>query len=368
MKYSFTAKGHKNILASHKNTLEFTKDKEMSLDGDCIVGVGADFSPNKLQLLVRNHKQLRMRIRAGKHVEEIDFIANKNFSSVKEVVLRFSEFSSDRTLGFRATKSAKQLNRKFVERVRDPNQRIVVEIEPLVKAIIFDFDDTIEDFVCAKEYVHGKIAKKMLEKYGVYVPTTINLLDSIDRKFSVKGAGSNPKMNDRHVWFADYFKSTGIKVTGSEIDSFVNFYWRFAIEAAKPMPHAIGVLRELKKEYKIAVMTDSDGIRRFKIERAKTVGLFGFIDLFMTSDQVGINKPNRRFYSKLLERLGVKAESCVMVGDKPQVDLQLAKELGMTTVWIKHGDWARRQGKNHFDYVDHEITDLKQLLKIMKEL
>ena len=44
MKYSFTCYGHENITCKHKTTLEFTKDKDLSLKGDCIVGVKADFS------------------------------------------------------------------------------------------------------------------------------------------------------------------------------------------------------------------------------------------------------------------------------------------------------------------------------------
>jgi hypothetical protein len=33
------AQGHENILATHKTTLEFTKDKRLSKKGDCIVAV-----------------------------------------------------------------------------------------------------------------------------------------------------------------------------------------------------------------------------------------------------------------------------------------------------------------------------------------
>jgi putative hydrolase of the HAD superfamily len=368
MKCTFTAKGHRNILASHKRTLEFTKDKQMSLDGDCIAGVDADFSLPALQRLVRRHRHLRMRIRAGGLVDEIDFIANKRFSSSREVVLRFSEFSSDRTLGFRATKSASMLNKQLRDKLRVQGQQITVEIEPLFKAVLFDFDDTIEDFKAAKVYAHAKVAKRMLESYGVYEQTTIKLLQDIDKKFSVKGVHSKPLLYDRHLWFKDYFKNIGVEVSKADIDGFVNLYWRFIIEGAKPMPNAQRVLRELKKEYKTAVMSDSDGIKRFKVERAKTCGLFSLIDLFLTSDDVGVNKPAIKFYSRIFEKLGVRAEECVMVGDKPQVDLKLAKELGMKTVWMKHGDWAKRQGKNHFDYVDYSIRDLDQLLKIMKEL
>ena len=36
--------GHKNLLGTHKNTLEFTKDKELTLNGDCIIGVNSNFN------------------------------------------------------------------------------------------------------------------------------------------------------------------------------------------------------------------------------------------------------------------------------------------------------------------------------------
>lgn len=368
MKYVFKAKGHKNILASHKSTLEFTKDREMSLDGDCILGIDADFSLPKLKQLVANHKNLRMRIKAGEYAEEIDFIANRGFSSANELVLRFSEFGSDRTLGFRATKSARQLDRKLVERMRDPRQQIIVEIEPQVKALIFDFDNTIEDLKTGVVYAHHRLAQKFFELYGIYAPTTVRILNEIDSKYSRKGVGADPMLFDRHNWFGDYFKEVGITVEKKDVDHFVDLYWRFVLEKARPMPQAAEVLGRLKNEYKIGVMTDSDGKGRYKIERAKTSGMLQFIDVFMTSDEPGVNKPNRKFYSMMLERLKLRPDECVMVGDKPQVDLELAKEIGMKTVWMKYGNWAKRQGDRHFDYVDHEINDLSELLDIIKEL
>ncbi|MBU2561404.1 MAG: HAD-IIIA family hydrolase [Nanoarchaeota archaeon] len=368
MKYTFTARGHRNILATHKNTLEFTKDKEMSLDGDCILGLEADFSIDELQKLAKSHSQLRMRIKAGEFTDEIEFTVNKNFSSEQELVIRFSEFSSDRTFGFRATKSAKQLDRKLVEKLKDPGQRITVEIEPLLKAVIFDFDDTIVDLKTAIDYTHQNLAKALFEKHGVYGPTTIRLLYDIDRMFSIRGMHSSPSNYDRHLWFEEYFKRVGIPPAQGEIEECVQLYWQHMMESVKPMQDAVSVLQELKKEYKIAVITDSDGERKIKIDRAKKVGLLGLIDVFIMSDDIGVNKPDMKFYSEVFGKLNVRANECIMVGDKPQVDLKLAKELGMKTVWMKHGSWAQMQGVNHFEYVDYEITGMKQLLEIIKDI
>jgi HAD superfamily hydrolase (TIGR01509 family) len=368
MKCRFNAKGHENILATHKKTLELTKDKELSLDGDCIVGVGADFEPVKLQQLVRNHKRLVMRIKAGDISDEIGFIANKGFNSSREIVLRFSEFISDRTLGFRAAKSSADLDKKLVKRLRDPKQGIVVEIEPMVKVAIFDFDNTIEDLHVAIKYTHEKLAKLMFDEFGVYGPTTVKLLYDIDKEFSIRGVHSKPMMFDRHLWLAEYFKRIGIEVSKKRIDELVGVYWDSISKSVKPMPNAISMLKELRKQCRIVVISDSDGTRKLKVDRVKKVGMYELIDLLMTSDDLGVNKPDKRFYDKVFERFGIAAENCVMVGDKPEVDLKLAKELGMQTVWMKYGGWTKRLGNARFDYVDHEIRDLKQLLGLLKEM
>jgi len=368
MAYSFKAKGHENILATHARTLEFTSDPDLSPDGDCIVGVSADFSPQQLKVLVDNHNRLCMRIKAGGLAEEVTFTVNKGFNSKREIVLRFSEFSSDRTLGFRASKSAAHLDRKLVKLLRNPGQEIVIEIEPLVKAWIFDLDNTLAELKTRIEYAHNRVAEKLFKEYGVYGPTTMKLMRDIDMDFSIRGVGSSPSTYDRHLWFRQLFKDLGLQVQEDKIQECVDLYWKSVHERVRMMPDAEQVLRELKKQYKIAVMTDSDGDRELKVERVRKIGLMRYVDVFMTSDDIGQNKPNRAFYERVLKKLGVSAEECIMIGDKPEVDLKLAKELGMTTVWIRYGKWTEHIGNRHFDYVDHEIKDLRQLLSIMNEL
>jgi len=368
MKCTFHAYGHKNILAAHKKTLEFTKDKELSLDGDCIVGVKADFDHRELQKIVCSHKRLRMTIKAGGREDSVEFIANRKFTSSREVVLRFSEFSSDRTLGFRASKAAAQLDKELRKKMQVQGQKITVTVEPVVKAIIFDFDNTINDLREGILYAHKVLGKKIFDKHGVFEATTVKMLEDIDHEFSLKGVHASPLNFDRHRWMELYFKRVGIPASKKEIDDMAGLYWEAVFLKEKPMPHAVTVLKKLHGLYKIAVMTDSDGSVAIKRKRANTSGMLPYIDVFVMSDDVGMNKPNKKFYSVTLEKLGVRAEECVMVGDKPHVDLVLAKPLGMTTVWIKYGHWVDRLKDAKLDYVDHSIKDLKELPDIMNEL
>ncbi|MFH1182180.1 MAG: DUF371 domain-containing protein [Candidatus Woesearchaeota archaeon] len=117
MEYSFSAKGHPNILSTQKNTIEITKDKELTLDGDCIVAVEADFSLAELKKFLAADR-IKLKIEAAGLEDEITAIPNPSFNSSNEIVLRKGEYASERTFGIRADKSAKDLDRRLVEELR----------------------------------------------------------------------------------------------------------------------------------------------------------------------------------------------------------------------------------------------------------
>jgi len=128
MEYSFIAWGHENITGKHKRTLEFTKDSELSLDGDCILGVSANFSIYDLKELIKEGERLKMVITAGDVSDEVMFEGNPQFDDDKEVVVRMGEFSSDRTLGLKADKACSDLKKELIEKLSNPEQRIDVLI------------------------------------------------------------------------------------------------------------------------------------------------------------------------------------------------------------------------------------------------
>ncbi|MFH2028408.1 MAG: DUF371 domain-containing protein [Nanoarchaeota archaeon] len=123
----FTAYGHANITSRHRNTLEFTKDASLTLNGDCIVGVRADFLLKDINFFLRKlkNKKIKMRIRVMDIIEEIHFEANPDFDDDTEIVIRKSDFKSKRTLGINADKAANDLNLK--DMLQKDGQKISVE-------------------------------------------------------------------------------------------------------------------------------------------------------------------------------------------------------------------------------------------------
>ena len=124
----FNISGHKNILGTHKNTIEFTKDSELTLKGDCIIGVKADFDLAELKSLVKEHSKIKIIITVGDLLEEFPAISNPEFNDEHEIVIRKTDFISGRTLGIKADKAVLDLDRKIVDKFKNPDAVGKVEI------------------------------------------------------------------------------------------------------------------------------------------------------------------------------------------------------------------------------------------------
>ena len=121
----FSCYGHENVKASHPTTLEFTRDSHLTPKGDCIIGINADFDLNTFKKL---KGRIIIRIKTDKTEDSLEADINPDFCDDNEIVIRTTDFTSKRTLAINATKSAKELNRELIQRLKDPKQRLEVEI------------------------------------------------------------------------------------------------------------------------------------------------------------------------------------------------------------------------------------------------
>jgi uncharacterized protein len=129
------AKGHHNILATHKTTLQITKDDSISKRADCIIAVSADKSLSDLASDVKtalssNTAKMRLTIKAGHLSEVITGFGSTNLSlsDTDDMVVRKSGFISGRTLMIGADKAARDLDRALVDKLKT-SEDITITIE-----------------------------------------------------------------------------------------------------------------------------------------------------------------------------------------------------------------------------------------------
>lgn len=60
--------------------------------------------------------------------------------------------------------------------------------------------------------------------------------------------------------------------------------------------------------------------------------LFPYFDACCLSYEQGIQKPDERIFDRCMEKLSVKPEECLYVGDGGSFELETAEKLGMTAL------------------------------------
>ncbi|AIF69712.1 hypothetical protein PAP_06575 [Palaeococcus pacificus DY20341] len=126
--------GHENVRATHKSTLEFTKEDFLTPRGDCILCINADKGIDDLSEEFKNAlkagKKLRIRIIVDELVDEVVAYGDERLilEHPFSMVIRKSEYVDGRTLAVRANKAARDIKREIVERLKNPEQKAVVEL------------------------------------------------------------------------------------------------------------------------------------------------------------------------------------------------------------------------------------------------
>jgi len=126
--------GHENVKATHKSTLEITKEDFLTPRGDCIICIKADKGLKELneefKRALKSGKKVRIRIIVDDLVDEIMASGDERLTFENDVsmVIRKSSYIDGRTLAIKANKAAKDVDRKIIEKLKNPNQKVIIEL------------------------------------------------------------------------------------------------------------------------------------------------------------------------------------------------------------------------------------------------
>jgi uncharacterized protein len=119
--------GHRNIQSFHTRTIEITKDPNLSLRGDCIIGVNAnkscwDISDKLKHSLKDDNSFIIIDVTVGNMSFIINGLGNSRLLllSRHDVVIRKSNFVCERTIAIRCDKASSDIPREMIMSLQDP--------------------------------------------------------------------------------------------------------------------------------------------------------------------------------------------------------------------------------------------------------
>ena len=129
-------RGHPMVRSLHPTTIEVTTEGHLTEKGDCIIGVGAtkgclQLSEEVKEGLRRKDSHVTIRIVVGEQEFKVAARGDPRLelSHPHDMVIRKSDFVSDRTLAVRADAAARDIPRAIIRLLRDGATSGRLEIE-----------------------------------------------------------------------------------------------------------------------------------------------------------------------------------------------------------------------------------------------
>lgn len=227
-----------------------------------------------------------------------------------------------------------------------------------IKAIGFDIGQTIIQYNKPLNWksLYRPALEQVLFKCNIPI-TEDKILKGIDVLSKY-----NTRINYREyeissdIIFTDILDSWDVDV--NVIDNAKSAFYLFFQQEAHLFEDVIELLTQLKlKGIKIGILTDvaygMDNI--YSLNDIKSIS--EYIDVALTSVDVGYRKPNEKGFKLLLERLNVTPEEMIFVGDEEK-DISGANNVGIWSVLINRDNILK-------DYSQHyTIGNLLELLNI----
>lgn len=220
------------------------------------------------------------------------------------------------------------------------------KVTGMVKAVVFDMDNTLFDFVEAKL----KACRAVVEYMGVGDEEEL-------LKYFLRGIHGFEDLEN----IADYMRDNGV-YSQEKYEKCCRIYEDVKLESIEPYPHVKETLEKLRgMGLKLAVVTDA--LNGHAISRLRRAGLLHLFDVVVSADMAGKRKPEPDSIKLALQKLGIDAKEAILVGDSVRRDIEAGKRLGMVTVHAAYGD--RSFFEDRSEKADFTIKDIRKLIELL---
>ena len=224
----------------------------------------------------------------------------------------------------------------------------------MIKAIIFDLDNTLLDFIKMKQF-SVKAAITAMNEAGLEVNEEKAYKDIFD--LYVEKGWENQQV------FDDYLNQTVGKVSNKILAAGIVSYRRAREATLLVYPNVNKTLIELiKMGIKLAVVSDAPSREAWM--RLYYLNLHHVFEPVLTYDDTGVRKPSEKPFKMALDVLNVEPEEALMIGDWPDRDVVGAKQIGMKTIFARYGDTFGTIDSG----ADWDVNDIYEVVGIIKEL
>ena len=131
-------------------------------------------------------------------------------------------------------------------------------------------------------------------------------------------------------------------------------------------PHVQETLNQCKGHYSLAIVSDAQ--RAYGVPELRALGIYEYFNPVIISGDYGYRKPDPRLFQKALDRLQIRADQAIFIGNDCYRDIFGARQLGMKTILFRHPNDRVCPGDAEPDYIISEFAEMAAALDFFTAL
>ena len=221
----------------------------------------------------------------------------------------------------------------------------------MIKAILIDIDDTILDF------------KKSSKKAFINTIKDFNLTFK-DEYFSYFEQINSDLWRDQKlgkISIKNLFKKRSAMMIeylglGEDNNFFTETFSENLSHQAILVDGIEDLLSYLNNKYKLYAASNS--VYKRQVSRLIKANLYNFFDGIFVSDTLGYEKPDRKFFEKIIDQIDFNKNEVIMIGDSLKSDIVGAKNAQIKSIWFSEKDTENKI----YNYKVKNLSEIKKIL------
>lgn len=192
-----------------------------------------------------------------------------------------------------------------------------------IKALIFDFDNTLVDY-----YYGDKLAITQLLKL---IPKEIDEDKFYERSGDLLGAAYQSNKDLGSAIHKYRLEATLAEYDIAWKESYLSVYLASYLYALKVNCNVVSILNVLAQQYPLGLLTNSVDAYEQRM-RIKNSGLSHYFQSICISAEIGYYKPDALAFSYIAKQLVAESNECIFIGDAEDNDIKGSKNAGMLAI------------------------------------
>jgi len=200
------------------------------------------------------------------------------------------------------------------------------------KGIIFDLDDTIYDYKICNKLAVESVIKYIINNNNnyTYFDFIKNIYDDISNKLKYELCNTS-SCHNKSIYIKQLIEQ--LKLDVNLFLPLQNIYWEtfydnmICYDGVKEF-----IIWNKNIGKKIGILTDYE--TEYQIIKLDKLGLLNYIDIIVTSEEVGIEKPSIQMFYTILQKMNLHSNDVIMIGDNYEKDIKGATNAKIISYWF----------------------------------